>query len=630
MHQILSWAGVGRGPLSPEQTASLVERDRLTVFWPWLLRLSALFACASLGAGWGLQDVALVVVGWLNVAFTGALLVSAWLARRGRLLDARLVAAVAVTSIGLVGSYLVPDVHRGITLLPILSVVLVLPAVSRSRTIPVVGLAAAAGLVTPLLGALPKTLPPIQGALGMAYPWVILITITAIIVVAIVDYANEARDAQSRLVEAGRLRDRSNAERIAIIASRALHAQSTPEATAGLIADALLKLPVVEIAALFEPHGAGLRALAVRTDDLEFPIKVGDRLNPSRAEYLLGRAANGAWAEDWKPPRDPSDHTMRLTELGTKGCAYAPIMNQGEIVGLIVTSTTDASQAAHMIADLPAVREFAALAETILAPALVSRRNDAAVRERISTTIAAEAFRPVYQPLVDLDSGTTMGYEALTRFDDGSPPDQMFASALACGLGNELEIATLRVAIRSARTLPRGSWLSLNVSPGLMTEFSTLERLIAGATCLIVLEVTEHEEIDDYAAIREARARLGSATRLAVDDAGAGAANFRHLVELQPDFVKVDVSLVRGVDTDVRRQAVIVGLVHFAEAARCEVIAEGIESSAELAMVRKLGVHLGQGYLLGRPSPVEIWEDRGHQLRRGRDRPSSVLPVGAA
>jgi EAL domain-containing protein (putative c-di-GMP-specific phosphodiesterase class I) len=89
--------------------------------------------------------------------------------------------------------------------------------------------------------------------------------------------------------------------------------------------------------------------------------------------------------------------------------------------------------------------------------------------------------------------------------------------------------------------------------------------------------------------------------------------------------VRVDISLVRAVDIDVRRQAEIVGLLHFAEAAGGVVIAEGIETSAELSMVRMLGVHLGQGYRLGRPWPVELWEDRTLQLRRGPNRPSSVV-----
>ena len=105
--------------------------------------------------------------------------------------------------------------------------------------------------------------------------------------------------------------------------------------------------------------------------------------------------------------------------------------------------------------------------------------------------------------------------------------------------------------------------------------------------------------------------------RLAVDDAGAGVANFNHLVELRPEFVKIDASLVRGVDTDLSRQAVVAGILHFATAAQCQVIAEGIETDAELATVTELGVTLGQGYLLGRPAPAETWSQAEEARRLG-------------
>ncbi len=105
-----------------------------------------------------------------------------------------------------------------------------------------------------------------------------------------------------------------------------------------------------------------------------------------------------------------------------------------------------------------------------------------------------------------------------------------------------------------------------------------------------------------HAPLREAMRELGAGVRLAVDDAGAGVANFNHLVELRPSFVKIDAGLVRGVDNDSSRRAVVVGLIHFAAEAGCEVIAEGIETAEEHATVSELGVTLGQGFLLARPA----------------------------
>ena len=93
--------------------------------------------------------------------------------------------------------------------------------------------------------------------------------------------------------------------------------------------------------------------------------------------------------------------------------------------------------------------------------------------------------------------------------------------------------------------------------------------------------------------------------KVSVDDAGAGFASLRHILELKPDFVKLDVALVRGIEADPARQALIVGLCHFAARTGAILIAEGIETAAEAETVRGLGVPFGQGYLLGRPGPLK-------------------------
>jgi EAL domain-containing protein (putative c-di-GMP-specific phosphodiesterase class I) len=118
------------------------------------------------------------------------------------------------------------------------------------------------------------------------------------------------------------------------------------------------------------------------------------------------------------------------------------------------------------------------------------------------------------------------------------------------------------------------------------------------------VEVTEHELITDYGAVREALKELGP-IRIAVDDAGSGIANFAHIVDLQPDFVKLDIGLVRGVDADLARQAMIVALCHFARNTGCQLIAEGVETRAEARTLKSLGVDFGQGYWYGHPIPMD-------------------------
>jgi EAL domain-containing protein (putative c-di-GMP-specific phosphodiesterase class I) len=164
----------------------------------------------------------------------------------------------------------------------------------------------------------------------------------------------------------------------------------------------------------------------------------------------------------------------------------------------------------------------------------------------------------------------------------------------------ELELATLDRAIRVGRDLPTGRWLNVNISPSLLTHPAELRDVLDQANRPLVLEITEHEVITDYRAVREALKQL-SPIRIAVDDAGAGIANFAHIVDLQADFVKLDLGLVRGVDTDLARQAMIVALCHFARATGCQLIAEGVETRAEARTVKSLGVILGQGYWYGRP-----------------------------
>jgi EAL domain-containing protein (putative c-di-GMP-specific phosphodiesterase class I) len=198
-----------------------------------------------------------------------------------------------------------------------------------------------------------------------------------------------------------------------------------------------------------------------------------------------------------------------------------------------------------------------------------------------------------------------VGYEALTRFEDGRRPDLVFLAANKVGMMVKLETATLREQIRQARRLPKGAWLSLNISPALAIALIPLLDILAEADRDVVLEITEHAEIEDYPRLMAALDQVRDRARLAVDDAGAGYAGLRHILELRPHFVKLDISLVRNVDNDPARQAMVIGMAHFATYVGCDLIAEGVETANELTTLKLLGVPFGQGYLLGRPAPVD-------------------------
>jgi EAL domain-containing protein (putative c-di-GMP-specific phosphodiesterase class I) len=247
------------------------------------------------------------------------------------------------------------------------------------------------------------------------------------------------------------------------------------------------------------------------------------------------------------------------------------------------------------------VGEFAATASALLSRWLETEHRAEVARRRIEQVIAAEAFQIVFQPIFDLVSDVPVGYEALTRFEDGTAPDRLFAEAHAVDLGVTLEMACVANAVDQAQSLESDAWVSVNVSPAVLQTASELGSVLRRTPRQVVLELTEHAAVADYAELRKTVERLGPMVRLAVDDAGSGFASMRHVVELRPQFLKVDISLVTGVSHDVTRQAMIAGLVRFAEQAQCAVIAEGIEERSDLRMLRQLGVQYGQGFLLGRP-----------------------------
>lgn len=228
----------------------------------------------------------------------------------------------------------------------------------------------------------------------------------------------------------------------------------------------------------------------------------------------------------------------------------------------------------------------------------------AASRHKIRSVIRESAFSIVFQPIVELGSRAIVGYEALTRFSDGTRPDLRFGQAESVGLGLELEAATLEAAVRASAVLPANAWLNLNVSPALVLAGAPLASILRDWGWQVVLEMTEHVAVTDYDDLRRAIAALGDTVRIAIDDAGAGFASFRHILELRPHFVKIDRAIVGGVDSDPSRQALVAGMRHFAVMTGCVLIAEGIETDAELGTLLELGVSLGQGYLLGRPSPA--------------------------
>lgn len=387
----------------------------------------------------------------------------------------------------------------------------------------------------------------------------------------------------------------------------------TPEATAAAICSAVRRLPGIDLAALvaFEPDGA----VSLAIDSSVPPLQpVGSRVAPDVESELLHRSREDAWVEEGA---DSDGALAGRVGTGLLGLIGVPIRDGRELQGVLLAGTAKLSTLRVAAQQLPSAVELAGVAEVLIIPSLRERRAVQRRRKILSSITEDRAFSIVFQPIVDLSTGRTAGFEALTRFDDGSSPSDRFAEAAEMGLSVELETACLVAAVAAAKVLPRRAWLSLNVSPGLLVD-SRLPPVLQGVDRSIVLELTEREPVTNYPAVRAALATIGRTARLAVDDAGAGFASLRHLAELRPAMVKIDRDLIAGLGTDRARQAIIAGLSHYADCSRCILIAEGVETEAEKRMLQQLGVKLGQGYLLGPPAPTGF--TRGATGREGSRR----------
>jgi EAL domain-containing protein (putative c-di-GMP-specific phosphodiesterase class I) len=231
-------------------------------------------------------------------------------------------------------------------------------------------------------------------------------------------------------------------------------------------------------------------------------------------------------------------------------------------------------------------------------------------RERIENILAGEAFPAmVFQPIVDLRTGRTVGFEALSRFDTG-PPDVCFADAAHVGLGLQLELKAIRRALRHLDQLPEDAYLSVNCSPTTLLSDDLYDILARHDTARIVVELTEQMPVEDYHQCRTAIDRLRRAgARLAIDDLGAGYASLRHVIALKPEIIKLDRGLADVADPST--QMMVQTLVTLGRLIGATILAEGIEDAAGIELVRALGVELGQGWHLGMPQPItEIIESR--------------------
>jgi PAS domain S-box-containing protein len=226
-------------------------------------------------------------------------------------------------------------------------------------------------------------------------------------------------------------------------------------------------------------------------------------------------------------------------------------------------------------------------------------------RGRVQHLLSQGRVRVALQPIIDLQSGRMVGAEGLARFDDGRGPRQWFQDAETAGLTGELDEVTFFAAVDVLRTMRGSGYLSVNASPALLLDATFRQRLLTTRVDLtrLVIELTEHDRVADYAQLNTALVQLrSSGVRFAIDDTGAGYSSLNHVLNLRPDIIKLDRDLIVDLESDRARRALVTALVLVALETGSVVLGEGTETAAQLELLSTLGVDQAQGYVIAHPS----------------------------
>jgi EAL domain-containing protein (putative c-di-GMP-specific phosphodiesterase class I) len=253
------------------------------------------------------------------------------------------------------------------------------------------------------------------------------------------------------------------------------------------------------------------------------------------------------------------------------------------------------------------------LKATGLMHASLLEQTDWELRYELERLIAESSIKSVYQPIMRLSDGRVFGYEALTRCPEGSlfdGPLTLFQFAERNNQAFALDRLARETAIRHCPSLGTMQKIFINVTMGIMKDphfvsgqtkrWLTDRGLFPGQ---VVFELTERSSIDDFEAAKKILAHYRSqGYEIAIDDAGAGYSSLQSIVELSPDYIKVDRSLVKMADRDEMKKHMLRTFVRFAKKMNIRTVAEGIERPEELRLLRAMGFDYGQGYLIGRPN----------------------------
>ena len=351
----------------------------------------------------------------------------------------------------------------------------------------------------------------------------------------------------------------------------------------------------------------GEKELTHVDSDLELPMGPGFR-DPRENSYCW-HIAEGRLPELIQDPADhPFTQDIAITHFLPVGCHLnVPLrLSDGSLYGSFCCLSRSPDRTMNE-RDLGVLRAFAALATEQIETHLDTDYRLNRIDKRITKLIGDRAMQIHQQPIHSIKEGKPVGVECLARFPDAMMrgPDTWFEEAAEIGRGLELELLAVECALESLKQVPKDFYVSVNASPDTIMSGALHQVLERAGKKNLVVEVTEHQQVDDYAALKKALQPISKYARIAIDDVGSGYAGLRHLVDLGPDMLKLDMTLTRDIHQDLARCALVGAMVRFSEAIGSKLIAEGVEHAEEAEVLKKLGVEYAQGYYFGKPMPVE-------------------------
>lgn len=346
----------------------------------------------------------------------------------------------------------------------------------------------------------------------------------------------------------------------------------------------------------------------VDTENAKSPLKVGDS-DPLEETYCKKIVENEL--DNIINDTSKNDITNKLdvtNKLSIGSYMGVPLLlSNGEVYGTFCCYKGSPDETLNR-RDLAYLSAIAEITIDLVEKNIEAKNVHQGITEKLQWVLNSNKIDIHYQPIYCLHTNQILGFESLARFatQPYRTPDIWFAEASQVGLGETLEMTAFEKAVKGMKEFMSDTYISINISPEYILN-GAISRLFNDIdTSRIVLEVTEHSSINDYSDFRlalEPLRKLG--IRLAVDDAGAGYSTFQHILELEADIIKLDVSLTQSIHRKPRKFLLAKALCAFAKSIECTILAEGIETTEELNALRELGIDEVQGYLLGRPMPIE-------------------------